>query len=216
MISINATTAIIAVTILLSWKCFSDRRLLEQLLFIPHKILNDGEYYRLFSSGLIHGDIMHLGFNMFSLYSFASHLEKAKGVYPLLFIYIISILGGSLLSLFFNRKTPNYRALGASGGVCGIIFSSIFILPNIRISIFPIPISIPAWAFIIIFIIFSSLGEKNKFWQVDHGAHLGGAISGFAITFLLYPSAVLGNQVLIIATLICAIISSIILFKKTV
>ena len=103
---------------------------MERWIFNPRAILVDKDYHRLYTCGLIHANWTHFAFNAFSFYSFARGIEMLYGPSTMLFIYGCSILGGSLLSLIIHRN-HEYRALGASGGVCGIIFASIFLLPGI-------------------------------------------------------------------------------------
>jgi membrane associated rhomboid family serine protease len=191
------TLAIIAFTALWSWQGFRSSAFMEKYLFSPAHILGDKEYFRLFTCGFLHADWFHLFVNGYSLYIFGRSIELERGYSTFLLIYFGSIVGGSLLSLYLHRH-HDYRALGASGGVCGVIFASIFLLPGISIMIIPIPIPIPSWLYAIIFLIASFVGMKRQIGNVGHDAHLGGAIIGLLITTALYPSIV-GDQPLLYA-----------------
>jgi membrane associated rhomboid family serine protease len=184
------TVFIICITGFISWKAFSNLNILEQYMFTPTRILRNKEYHRLMTSALIHGSWIHLLFNMFSFYSFGGLIEQAYSPYVLLFIYLSSILGGSLLSLVLHRNNVAYRALGASGGVCGVIFASIFLVPGGSVYIFPIPVPIPSWLFAILFILFSFYGMRKQLGNIGHDAHLGGALTGLAVATVMYPSIV--------------------------
>jgi hypothetical protein len=107
-----------------------------------------------------------------------------------LLVYFGSILGGNLLSLYVHRNHI-YRAYGASGGVCGILFASILINPGGAISLFMIPVWIPNWLYAIGFLLASFYGMKeHNRGDIGHDAHLGGAILGFAIAAGLHPEYV--------------------------
>ena len=120
-----ATLAIVVVTVLTSWIGFTRRSFAERFMFSTQEILGRKEYERVLTSGFLHADGWHLAFNMFSFYFFARAIEWRYGAASMLLIYFSAILGGSLLSLLVHRH-QDYRAWGASGGVCGIIFAHIF------------------------------------------------------------------------------------------
>ncbi len=190
-----ANLAIIALTCLISYKGFMLQGVVDRYMFDVQLVLRGKQYYRLLTSGLLHGNWPHLGFNMFSLFSFGTAIELGYGILPFLIIYIASILGGGLLSLLLYRNYE-YRALGASGGVCGIIFACIFLIPDSSVYIFMIPFPIPAHIFAILFIIFSYIGLRAQAGNIGHGAHLGGAIIGLLVTTAMYPRIVMANPTL--------------------
>lgn len=184
-----ATILIVVITAIVSFRGFGNRRFLERFLFDPQAILRDREHYRLVTSAFLHADMFHLFFNVFSLYSFGSGIELVFGLRDLLLIYFGSILGGSVLSLWLHRH-HEYRALGASGGVCGVIFASIFLMPGGSVVIFPVPVPLPAWLFAIVFLVVSFIGLRRQLGNVGHDAHLGGAIIGLLLTTALHPRIV--------------------------
>jgi membrane associated rhomboid family serine protease len=184
--------AIILATVLVSYQGFKSHAFEEKYIFWPQLILAHKEYYRLLTSAFLHADWRHLLLNMVSLFLFGGRIELSIGIPKFLLIYLGSILGGSLLSLFIHRH-HDYRAYGASGGVCGIIFASIFLFPGGSILVFPFPIGIPAWLYAILFMLGSFYGMKTKRDNVGHDAHLGGAIIGLLITTALYPQTIERN-----------------------
>lgn len=161
----------------------------EKCIFRPESILGHKEYHRLLTSGFLHADWRHLLWNMFSLFLFGPTIELIIGVPKFLLIYLGSILGGNLLSLLIHRH-HDYRAYGASGGVCGIIFASIFLFPGGSMHVFPLPVAIPSWLYAILFMLGSFYGMKEKRDNIGHDAHLGGAIIGLLLTATLYPQIV--------------------------
>ena len=70
------TLAIVAITVLVSWRAFNDRALLERLILWPPAVERRGQYDRLLTHGFIHADWMHLLFNMITLWSFGSAVEQ--------------------------------------------------------------------------------------------------------------------------------------------
>ncbi len=169
-------------------------------MFSSYDVLRHKQFERILTSGLIHGDWAHLLFNLFSFYSFGRDIEFIYGSKALLLIYLSSILGGSLLSLVIYRK-ENYRSLGASGGVCGVIFASIFLLPGGSINMFLLPFGIPAYAYAIGFLAFSFVGQRRQVGNIGHSAHLGGAIVGLLVATAMYPQLVLAAPWMFVAVL---------------
>lgn len=159
-------------------------------MFSSYDVLRQKQIERMLTTALVHTDWWHFLFNVYSFYTFGRNIELIYGTNTLLLIYLSSILGGSLLSLMIYRK-ENYRSLGASGGVCGVIFASIFLLPGGSIMMFPIPFGIPAYAYAIGFLVFSFVGQRRQIGNIGHTAHLGGAIIGLLVATALYPRLVL-------------------------
>ncbi|MBW2274786.1 MAG: rhomboid family intramembrane serine protease [Deltaproteobacteria bacterium] len=184
------TTLLLAVTGLVTYLAFKRHELMQALLFRPRAILVGHQYHRMLTSAFIHGDWVHFVFNAFTLYSFGSHLEQLYGVTELLVIYFASVIGGSLLSLWIHRRDADYAALGASGGVCGVLYASIFLIPGGGIYIMPIPVAIPSWLFAILFLLFSSYGMSSKNTKIGHDAHFGGAIVGVLAAAVQYPQII--------------------------
>jgi membrane associated rhomboid family serine protease len=180
---------VLVVTGLASFYAFQRPDIRDRWIFNPRAILADREYYRMYTSGLIHADWMHFAFNAFSFYSFAGNMEQSYGAKVMLLIYGSSILGGSLLSLIIHRH-HEYRALGASGGVCGIIFASIFLLPGSSITMFPLPIGVPAYIYAVLFLAGSYLAHRRQKDNIGHDAHLGGAIVGLLVAAALFPELI--------------------------
>jgi membrane associated rhomboid family serine protease len=189
-----ATVAVMAFTLYWSYRGFTSLGFRERYIFSPTRILENRQYYRLLSCGFLHLNWLHLLLNMFSLYSVGFAIELAFGFPTFLVIYLGSIVGGSLLSLYLHRNHHAYRALGASGGVCGAIFAYIFLFPGTWMSFFFIPL--PSWLYAILFILVSFFGLRNQLGNIGHDAHLGGAIIGLLITTALRPTIVVQSPVL--------------------
>jgi len=206
------TTAVLLVTGVMTWIAFRRRDLLERWMFKPEEILTGKQYDRLLTSGFIHGDWFHFGVNVFSFFFFGRNIEWAYGWGTLLLIHFSAILGGSLLSLIIHRH-HQYRALGASGGVCGVIFASLFLFPNGTIlHMFIIPI--PTFLYAILFLLASFYGHRKGIGNVGHDAHLGGAIVGLLVTTVLYPQIVLASPGMFVTVLLLSLIILFLLITK--
>ena len=170
---------IIALNIIISLKGFNDYTFFEKFKFNVAAV-KSGEQFRNISSGFLHADMQHLLFNMITLFFFAPITIAYVGAYHFILIYIVSLLFGSLLSLYFHKNEPHYSAIGASGAVTGVLFSAILFEPMMTINFF-----IPGWLFGIAYLFYSMYGMKNKTGNIGHTAHFGGAIGGYVLTLLL-------------------------------
>ena len=153
----------------------------------------DKQWDRLLSSALVHADWLHLAFNMMTLWFFAPTMIRVFGFIQFLILYIASILGGSLLSLWVHRKEYSYTAIGASGGVMGVIYAFIAVAPTAKMSFFFIPIFIPAWLFGIIYLGISIYGFNKRIGNIGHDAHIGGAAVGLLAALIYKPNLILIN-----------------------
>ncbi len=205
------TVLIIAATVIFSYMGFNKYGFIDSYLFDVRRIIQDKQYYRIITSGFLHGSLGHLIFNMFSLYSFGSGIEIHFGPVPFLIIYFVSIIGGGLLSLILHRN-HEYRALGASGGVCGIIFAAIFLLPGSSVYIFFIPYPIPAHIYAVAFLAISYVGIRGQVGNIGHDAHLGGAIIGLAAATIMYPYIIKANPVMYPAVAVLSIAMLLLLY----
>jgi membrane associated rhomboid family serine protease len=196
------TYSIIVITSLITLYALKNESFLDKALFSIDKIIGSKDYYRIFSSVFVHANLGHLFFNMFSFYAFATGIEMKYGPKVAAYLYLYSGLGAGLLSILLHRNDKNYRALGASGAVCGIIFASIFLIPGGSIFIFPIPLPIPAWLFAILFVFGSIYATNRMAGGIAHDAHLGGALTGIIVAGTIDPQSLMGNPLLLIVVVI--------------
>ncbi len=196
------TYSIIGITSLITFYALKNETFLEKTLFSIDGIIGSNEYYRILSSIFIHANSGHFLFNMFSLYSFAMGVEMKYGAGVTAYIYLFSGTGAGILSLILHRNDRNYRALGASGAVCGIIFASIFLIPGGSIIIFPLPVPIPAWVYAMLFVAGSIYASNRMAEGIAHDAHLGGALIGIITAGTIDPQALTDNSFLLGAVVI--------------
>lgn len=191
---ITLTISIILLTSLISFTAFSNQKVLDDLIFYPPAITNRNQWYRFITSGFIHADIMHLVFNMYSFYLFGDLVEKSfsqifgdsgKALYIIL--YVISLIVCLLPTYFNNLNNYHYRSLGASGAVSAVIFAGIFLYPTMGMGIFPIPFHIPGFIFGPLYLILSAYLAKKGHGNINHSAHIWGAI--FGIVFVIITTS---------------------------
>jgi hypothetical protein len=129
-------------------------------------------------------------------------------------VYVAGLLGGNLLSLLIHKHDSSYSSVGASGAVFSVIFSSIALFPGMRIGLFFLPISVPAWLFGIAYVLFSIYGIRSRSDNIGHDAHLGGGLTGMLVTILIHPSVLVNNYVTILIIAVPAIVFIISIIKK--
>jgi len=199
------TYTFIALILIVSILAFVDKRVLGRFIFHPYSIKYNKEHDRFLTHAFIHGDFMHLLFNLLALYSFGLNLEESFFSNERFFdpkvgkvLYILLFTGGiyaaSIAIYFQNKNNPNYTSLGASGAISAIVFSYILVSPMSQI-IF-LFINMRAWMFGGLMIGLSlwliDLKKKGKFNDnISHEAHLWGALFGLVFTGLCKPHVII-------------------------
>jgi membrane associated rhomboid family serine protease len=194
--------AIILANVLFSMKGFNDESFFRKYQFHVGSI-RAGEQIRMITSAFLHVDLMHLAFNMLTLWFFAPVVaanlgnNSFMGNNSFILIYFGSLVFGSLLTMLFHKEEHSYRAVGASGAVTGVLYSAILLRPDMMLGIFFI-IPMPAYLFGILYLLYSIYGMKAKNDGIGHTAHFGGAIGGFAFTLLEKPSLFYDHTLMVI------------------
>ena len=210
MISIPITYIIIGVTVVVSLLCFNNQELKYKLTFSPYSCKHHKRWYNAFTHGFVHGDYMHLFFNMFVLYSFGyqsgSVVQNGQeyvyeggleaefvssigqmGQLWFLLLYLAGILFATIPAFYKHSDNPNYLAVGASGAVSAILFASILINPFSSIGIIFIPVGIPAIVFGPLYLGYEYFMSKRGKGNIAHDAHFAGAIFGMVFTAIFLP-----------------------------
>lgn len=187
---------LIAANVLMSYKGFNDISFFRKYEFHIGSI-RAGEQYRMFTSAFLHADMGHLFFNMLTLYFFAPVVIMQLGTISFIIIYFSSLICGSLLTLYFHKNDYNYRAIGASGAIMGVLYSAILLDPEGSIYLYYI-LEIPAYIFGIGYLLYTIYGMKAKNDNIGHTAHFGGAIGGYLITLSRVPSMIYDNTLMVI------------------
>src|SRR5579863_3791335 len=131
------------------------------------------EYWRLVTSGFLHASIIHIGFNMFSLWFVGRALEPAIGRAYFAAVYFTALLAGSFGALWF---TPDVPTLGASGAIFGV-FGALIMVARAR--------RIPLWQSGLLPILLFNFVYTLTIAGVSIGGHLFGVLSGFATGWLV-------------------------------
>lgn len=186
---INLSIILVLVTGFISYQAFEKPAMRSRLLFVPDLVKRFGQYDRFLTSGFIHADWMHLLFNMYMLYEFGKIVEQLyvsafgelEGRIYYLLLYLGGIVVSSLPSYIKHQDNGVYSALGASGGVSGVVFSLIFFAPWATIELFfliPIPFIIGG----VLYLWYSDYMSKEGKDNIGHDAHFWGAVYGFLFT----------------------------------
>lgn len=184
--SINTLLVIINVVVFILLEIGGDTQdayymLTRGAMFGPIMIEN-GEYYRLFTSMFLHFGINHLTGNMVSLLFLGDNLERALGKVRYIFLYLLSGLGASLCSFLYNLvKGEIVVAAGASGAVFGVIGALFYTLIRNKGKLEDL--TSMRLGVLIVYILYSGFMSPG----IDNAAHIGGLLIGFLLAIPLYP-----------------------------
>lgn len=192
----SITLIIIIATVAASFYAWNDANIMYKWMLEPYTMKRKNEYQRFITSGFIHADYLHLGLNMFSLFSFGEVAESIfeqvlgpNGKYAFLAFYLIALVASDLPVFFKHKDNYNYRALGASGAVSSVIFLVILFFPTSEVRLYFVPM--PAFIMGVLYIGYSYWMSKNQYDNISHEAHLYGALFGLATGILIYPAVLL-------------------------
>ncbi len=183
------TLILIIVTAAISFLAFNNHKLYNDLIMYPPAI-RKGQYYRFLTAGFIHADLMHLAFNMITLWFFGNALEGYMNkFFPYAFVifYLVAITLSDIPSYLKNKDNSRYASLGASGGVAAILFAFIVLAPWQTIFLFFIPV--PAIVFGVAYMIYSQYMSRKGGDNINHDAHFWGAVIGVVGILILDPNA---------------------------
>lgn len=187
------TVVIIIANVIISYLGFQNPALQSKLTMNPVAVLNQKQWYRTVTSGFIHSNWTHLAFNMFTFYFFGRLVEQIfmalkgelGGIYFVVF-YLLGIVISDLPSLIKHRHHPHYHSLGASGGVAAVVFCSILFFPTNDICLYGF-ICIPGFILGVIYLIYSYTKGRNISDNINHDAHLIGAVFGLVFSVIMEP-----------------------------
>lgn len=186
------TYALIAITCLVSWMAFNNRKLADRLILWPPAIDKHKQYDRLLTYGFIHADFMHLLFNMLTLYFFGRQIELLMtglvGVWVYPMFYLSALVISILPTYLKNQHNPNYLSLGASGAVSAVLFAFILVAPWQLIFVFFVPL--PAIVFAVLYVGYSIWMDRRGGDRINHSAHLAGAAYGVMFLVIMRPEVV--------------------------
>lgn len=184
------TIALIVANAIFSFIGFSNEKLIAKTIGWPYYEKRKKQYYRWITSGFLHADMTHLIFNMFTLFFFGQAIEHFFKGYGLggniayLALYFLSLIASSIPSYIKHKDDYSYRSLGASGAVSAVIFAAIVFNPWTKIYLYG-AIGIPAALYAVLYIIYCIYAGKKSADNVNHDAHLWGAVFGLVFTLIL-------------------------------
>lgn len=190
------TYIIIGVTVAISFLAWSRNSLLSSFIMNPYTVKTRNEYHRFVTSGFIHQDHMHLLLNMFSLYFFGIAVENvfhsifgSLGTIYFILLYVLAIVVADISTYIKYKNNPSYNSLGASGGVAAVIFAFIIFRPIEKIYLY-FAIPIPGFILGVLYVIFSWYQGRKSNDNINHDAHLYGALFGLIFCIILYPMSI--------------------------
>lgn len=186
---------LIAAASILAWQ---KPEYMNKWIMNPYMVLQKKEYYRLLTSGFIHANYFHLAINLFVLYSFGNLLEAllarrmgGSGNILYLALFILALVISDLPSLFKNKNNHYYNSLGASGAVSAVIFACILMEPMLPVGLILFPFfDIPGFVMGGFYLWFESYQAKKSSDNINHDAHMYGALFGFVFLAILSPGLV--------------------------
>ncbi|GAA3937909.1 rhomboid family intramembrane serine protease [Hymenobacter algoricola] len=199
MLTLDVTTVLMVLTAGISMYAWSNQELMESWIMRPYVMRQHNEWYRLLTSGFLHANWSHLLFNMFAFYSFGQAVQDifvglsgaTNGLLQFLALYLGGIVVSDLPTYFRHRQDPDYRSLGASGGVASIIFAAVIFSPTTKIGLLFLPpqLGIPGFIFGFLYLAYSYYQGRRSGDNINHDAHFYGALYGVVLTLVLYPAA---------------------------
>jgi membrane associated rhomboid family serine protease len=168
LIAINVVIFVLTVVQAGSPSNNADAPLFGQWALQPTAVAH-GAWWQLITSGFLHIGPLHLAFNMIALWVIGRDLEQVLGRARFLVVYLVSLLGGSLVVFFFANPASN--TAGASGAVFGLMGGLAVVLLRLRLS------PRPALTIILLNVIISFVVPN-----ISILGHLGGLAFGAAVT----------------------------------
>jgi len=193
----SISIVLIAISVIASIYAWNHQDKYQKWMLNPYAVVHKQQYYRLITSGFIHNGYIHLLFNMITLYFFGDVIEQTfkyyyggSGVFYFLLLYFLGMIISDIPSLVKYRNNPNYNSLGASGAVSAVVFASILFNPTAKICIFLPIFCLPGFIFGILFLIYSYYQGKRMADNINHDAHLYGAVFGVIFSIIIEPRVI--------------------------
>ena len=182
---ISVATVLIAASVIVSLSALlsSEGAFLFDAFQLDKRAVAAGEYWRLWTVTLLHGNFLHLGFNMYALYLVGPIVERWYGSSRFLLFYLACAAGGSVGSFVFGGDAPSVGASGAVFGLFGILLAANRVhRPVDRQS----RMLVRQLGMLILINIVFGLSVRG----IDNAAHLGGLATGLWLGALLAPTGV--------------------------
>lgn len=142
------------------------------------------QIWQVVTYAFLHGNLVHLFFNMFALYMFGGDIERLLGSRRFLIYYLVCVVGAAVAQLAVQSGLagPPVPTVGASGGVFGLLLAFGLAFPHRKLMLLFPPVPMPAWLFVTLYgLLELYLGVTGSGQGVAHFAHLGGMAAGYAL-----------------------------------
>ncbi len=171
---VTATLVVIAITSIVSLTAMfsADGEEIYRNLQLDKLAVANGEYWRLWTVTLLHGDLLHLAFNMYALFLMGTIVERWYGSVRFLAFYLATAAAGSTASFVFGGDIPSVGASGAVFGMLGVLVAAARLHHPVDRQARGIVSQLVVLIIINIVFGFASAG------QIDNAAHLGGLAAG--------------------------------------
>lgn len=149
------------------------------------------QHFQFATSMFMHGDEIHLLFNMYMLYFLGSLVERYWGAKKFLTYYLICGVGASIFSMIVDYIALKYWGIfpsaswGASGAIFGLFMAAALLFPNHEVQLIIPPIPLKFKVLVPLYMILELyLGMSNAQTGIGHFAHIGGAVCGFILIMI--------------------------------
>lgn len=195
-IEFSITLVLCVSIVIVSIMGMNDMNFKYKMMMSPEKVKHHGEWYRIFSHGWVHGDYMHLFFNVFVLWQFGPGAEHAltvqygtAGPWVFLLLYLGGLCAATVPSIKKHSENSAYWSLGASGAVSAVLFATIIVYPLVPLNLLLIPLDIPGWIFGILYLAFEYYSNHQGRTNIAHDAHIFGGLFGIIFIFAVIPGS---------------------------
>ena len=184
------TIGLIAANVIYSLIALNNQDIFSKSLMWPYGVKRYNQFYRFLSSGFIHADYTHLFVNMLTLFFFGRGLEVYFTAYGLggniayIALYFLALIAADLPTYFKQKDNYNYHSLGASGAVSAVVFATVVFNPWGKILLYG-AIGIASVVYAVLYIWFCIAMSKRGGDNINHSAHLFGALFGLGATVAL-------------------------------
>jgi membrane associated rhomboid family serine protease len=182
---LSVTMILIAASVIVSLSALwsAEGRALFDALALDKAAVAAGEYWRLWTVTLLHGNELHLFFNMYALYLSGRIVERWYGSLNFLMFYLACAAAGSIGSFVLGGNAPS---VGASGAVFGL-FGLLLVAGRIH---HPVDKQSRAIVSQLGMLIVINLLFGFAVPGIDNAAHLGGLAAGLWLGALIPPTRV--------------------------
>jgi len=167
-----------AAVYLLQITVFTSPWIVETFGFIPSLTLVHP--WSLLTYAFLHGSFLHITFNAFTFFMFGRAVEARLGGRSFVWLYVVSALGGALLSLALEPLAGDAPIIGASAAIFGVMLAFVLEWPDAQVMVFPVPFPFKAkWLMIGLVVLSLWFAQSGAEPDIAHFAHLGGLAAAF-------------------------------------